>query len=112
MNLTIDVEHNGAEKVVSLSGEIDAYTAPKLKETLLPLTQEEADTTVVVDLQQISYMDSTGLGVFISALKSTKEHNNNLKLVNLQERVYRLFKITGLTDIIDIDSDSTVRGGM
>ncbi|QHE50844.1 STAS domain-containing protein [Pontibacillus sp. HMF3514] len=111
MNLTIDVEHNGAEKIVSLSGEIDAYTAPKLKETLLPLTQE-SEVTVIVDLQQISYMDSTGLGVFISALKSTKEYNNTLKLVNLQDRVYRLFKITGLTEIIAIETDSTVRGGM
>lgn len=111
MNLTIDVEHNASEKIVSLSGEIDAYTAPKLKETLLPLTKESG-ATVLVDLENISYMDSTGLGVFISALKSTKEEGTSLKLINLQERVYRLFKITGLTEVIDMDTDSTVRGGM
>ncbi|MYL36111.1 anti-sigma factor antagonist [Pontibacillus yanchengensis] len=111
MNLNIDVDHEGNNKYVSLSGEIDAYTAPKLKETVLPLTQD-AEAAVVVDLQQVTYMDSTGLGVFISALKSTKEYGGNLKLIQLQERVYRLFKITGLTEIIDIETDSTVRGGM
>lgn len=109
MNLRIDIEDKGNEKVLSIAGEIDAYTAPKLKETLLPLTQGSTDI-VKVDLTEVNYMDSTGLGVFISALKSTKESDSHMKLVNLNDRVYRLFKITGLTEIMDIDS--TVRGGL
>ncbi|MFQ3545171.1 STAS domain-containing protein [Halobacillus rhizosphaerae] len=109
MNLTIDITNKEDVAYVSLSGEVDAFTAPKLKEALLPLTKEERQT-VEVDLQNVNYMDSTGLGVFISALKSTKEHNTELKLVQMQDRVYRLFKITGLTEIMNIDT--TVRGGM
>ncbi|UOQ84301.1 STAS domain-containing protein [Gracilibacillus salinarum] len=108
MNLNIDlVDKNEAQEVV-LSGEIDAYTAPKLKEALLPLTKHEGNK-IIVDLENVNYMDSTGLGVFISALKSTKEHNSEMRLVALQERVRRLFDITGLDGIINIDS--TVRGG-
>ncbi|WP_163528479.1 STAS domain-containing protein [Halobacillus ihumii] len=109
MNLTIDVTKQDRVTHVTLVGEVDAFTAPKLKESLLPETEEEGQT-VEVNLQDVNYMDSTGLGVFISALKSTKEHNSELKLVQMQDRVYRLFKITGLTDIMDIDN--TVRGGM
>ncbi|RWZ52249.1 anti-sigma factor antagonist [Halobacillus fulvus] len=109
MNLTIDVSNKENVAYVTLAGEVDAFTAPKLKDTLLPLTREEGQT-VEVDFQDVSYMDSTGLGVFISALKSTKEHNSEMKLVQMQDRVYRLFKITGLTEIMNIDS--TVRGGM
>jgi anti-sigma B factor antagonist len=109
MNLTIDVTNKENIAYISLAGEVDAFTAPKLKETLLPLTKEEGQT-VEVNLQDVNYMDSTGLGVFISALKSTKEHNSEMKLVQMQERVYRLFKITGLTEIMNIDS--AVRGGM
>ncbi|MFG6121389.1 MULTISPECIES: STAS domain-containing protein [Thalassobacillus] len=109
MNLTIDVTNKEHKSVVTLSGEIDAFTAPKLKEELLPLTKDEGKT-VEVDLNNVNYMDSTGLGVFISALKSTKEHNSELKLVHMQERVHRLFKITGLTEIMNIDS--TVQGGI
>ncbi len=67
------------------------------------------NTTVVVDLEQVNYMDSTGLGVFISALKSTKEFDSELRLVALQDRVQRLFEITGLDSVLNIDS--TVRGG-
>lgn len=107
MNLTIDVTNKENLSYISLSGEVDAFTAPKLKEALLPLTKEEGKT-VEVDLEDVNYMDSTGLGVFISALKSTKEHQSEMRLVQMQERVYRLFKITGLTEIITIDT--AVRG--
>ncbi|MFD2923202.1 STAS domain-containing protein [Halobacillus naozhouensis] len=109
MNLTIDITNQDRVTYVSLVGEVDAFTAPKLKGSLLPETEEEGQT-VEVNLQDVNYMDSTGLGVFISALKSTKEHNSDLRLVQMQERVYRLFKITGLTEIMNIDN--TVRGGM
>lgn len=108
MNLAIDVIKENEKSIVNLSGEIDAYTAPQLKEALIPLTKQ-SDHIVEVDLENINYMDSTGLGVFISALKSTKEHGSSLKLVNIQGRVLRLFKITGLDEIIDIDA--AIRGG-
>lgn len=110
MNINLDVEviDDGLSTIVELVGEIDAYTAPVLKESLLPLT-EEAGANIIVDLEKVNYMDSTGLGVFISALKSSKEHESKLKLTHLQERVYRLFKITSLDSIITIDT--TVRGG-
>ncbi|SDC16965.1 anti-sigma B factor antagonist [Pelagirhabdus alkalitolerans] len=110
MNINLDVElveQEEATKLV-LSGEIDAYTAPILKESLLPLTQQEG-AEIIVDLEKVNYMDSTGLGVFISALKSSKEYSSSLKLVHLQDRVHRLFKITSLDSIITIDT--TVRGG-
>lgn len=109
VNLDINISGVGSEKKLILSGEIDAYTAPELKGALIPLTKETG-SIVLVDLEKVTYMDSTGLGVFIGALKSTKEHDSQMKLINLQERVYRLFKITGLIDIMDIGS--IVRGGM
>ncbi len=107
MNLKVEVSEENAKSIVGLSGEIDAYTAPQLKESLLPLTRIESQL-VEVNLEDVNYMDSTGLGVFISALKSTKENNSHLKLVNLQDRVLRLFKITGLDEIIDITT--AIRG--
>ncbi|WP_174615755.1 STAS domain-containing protein [Virgibacillus ihumii] len=108
MELKIDVVEQEMKSVVQLTGEIDAYTAPRLKSTILPLT-EESGHTVEVNMEDVNYMDSTGLGVFISALKSTKETGSHLKLVNLQSRVARLFNITGLDEVIDIDT--AIRGG-
>ncbi|MEW9677883.1 STAS domain-containing protein [Lentibacillus sp. L22] len=108
MDLEIEVIEESDKSKIVLSGEVDAYTAPKLKETLLPLTKG-AGHIVEVNLEQVNYMDSTGLGVFISALKSTKENDSQLKLVDLQDRVFRLFQITGLIEIMDIKA--AIRGG-
>lgn len=108
MNLTVNVNEESEKSILNVSGEIDIYTAPKLKETLLPLTKVEGKT-VEVNLENVNYMDSTGLGTFISALKSTKENNSKLTLVNLQDRVMRIFEITGLDDVIDIKA--AIRGG-
>ncbi|MGM8212447.1 STAS domain-containing protein [Virgibacillus sp. W0430] len=108
MNLTIDIVDNLDKSLVHLSGELDVYTAPQLKQALLPITQKEGHL-VEVNLADVVYMDSTGLGIFISALKNTKEYNSHLKLVNPQARVSRLFKITGLNEIMDLQE--TVQGG-
>lgn len=102
MDLLIEVKTEENKSTVNLSGEIDVYTAPKLKESILPLTEYE-NNVIEVFFDHVTYMDSTGLGVFIGALKSTKENGSTLRLVNLQDRVLRLFKITGLDEIIDIN---------
>ncbi|WP_163971710.1 STAS domain-containing protein [Oceanobacillus halotolerans] len=108
MDLVIDVIEGEHKSVIQVKGEIDAYTAPQLKKTLLPLTKSDGHM-IEVNLEHVTYMDSTGLGVFISALKSTKEYNSKLILTDLQERVLRLFNITGLNEIFDINP--TIRGG-
>jgi|SRR5690625_2218760 len=102
VNLEIDVVEEGAYHVVKLNGEIDVYTAPKLKEKIIPLTEKEGNK-VKIDLKNTYYLDSTGLGVFISAYKSTKKNNSELKLIHVRDRVLRLFKVTGLHEIMDLD---------
>lgn len=107
MNLQIQIDEGLDKSIVHLSGEIDVYTAPKLKDTLLPLLKQQG-TSLEVDLSNVTYMDSTGLGVFVNALKLSKEYESQLTLINLQDRVFRLFQITGLHEIMDINS--TIRG--
>ncbi|MBO8157351.1 MAG: STAS domain-containing protein [Bacillaceae bacterium] len=107
MNLTADVAKHGENYTLTLSGEIDVYTADVLKEKLLPLTREKG-VHVIVDLEKVGYMDSTGLGVFISALKSSREHGSDMTLTRLPDHVYRLFDITGLKEIINIDQADEV----
>lgn len=108
MNLEVNLTEENKESVLSLSGEIDAYTAPQLKESFKSLL-ELSGQTIIVDMEKVTYMDSTGLGVFISVLKTAKEKGSRLKLVNIQDRVYRLFQITGLDEIMDLKA--VIRGG-
>lgn len=86
----------------TFGGEIDAYTAPLVSEQLLPLVSEAESKSVSVDLRDVSYMDSTGVGVLIGALKASRQSGCQLVLENVTPRIERLFRITGLSDIIPV----------
>ncbi len=109
MNIAIDVKEKDLSAEISVQGEIDAYTAPKLRSTIFPLSEKEG-VNMVVDLTGVAYMDSTGLGVFVGVFKNVKAHNGQFKIIGLSERLQRLFEITGLADIIDINSQ--IEGGV
>lgn len=104
MNLQIDVRNEDEVYTVNVKGEIDAYTAPQLKEQLDSIVSEHG-VKVIINLEEVSYIDSTGLGIFVGALKSTRKNDGTLQLVGVNDRVKRLFKITGLHEIIDISGE-------
>ncbi|MED4224876.1 STAS domain-containing protein [Neobacillus cucumis] len=101
MNLSVDVHQEKEEVSVRLVGEIDAFTASNLREELLPLADGK-NTTMIINLKDVSYLDSTGLGVFVGIFKKLKENGGELRLVELSERLRRLFEITGLDKIMNI----------
>ena len=101
MNLKIDIHQQSDKEIwVTVAGEIDAYTAPKLREELFPFA--EGDNTIIVQLKNVSYLDSTGLGVFVSLFKQLNKNEGELKLTDLSDRLKRLFEITGLSNIMNI----------
>lgn len=90
---------------IEVEGEIDAYTAPQLKERAAAI--EWTDETVVkIDLSKVTYMDSTGLGVFVGIYKRATAAGSAFQLRGLNDRLYRLFEITGLNEVIDIEKES------
>ncbi|MEH6904629.1 anti-sigma factor antagonist [Neobacillus drentensis] len=107
MDIKVDKQHSNGKTFVFVAGEIDAYTAPKLREELLPLAEEQ-NQSLIVSLKDVSYIDSTGLGVFIGLFKLIMKNDGELKLVDLSDRLERLFQITGLSNIIDISTNSEV----
>jgi len=85
----------GSKPVLYVEGEIDVYTSPKLKEKIRELFEGGA-FSFVVDLTNVSYIDSTGLGVLIGALRRAREKNGTVLLVFASPRLKRIFEITGL----------------
>jgi len=102
MNLEINVTEVSGGNIAYVSGEVDVYTASKLKEILNPLAEQQ-NKKLVVDLTDVNYIDSTGLGIFIGVLKTSEKSSSSLKLKGLNDRVKRLFEITGLNEVIDIE---------
>ncbi|MEQ2528719.1 STAS domain-containing protein [Robertmurraya yapensis] len=103
MNIKIDLFENDRVIEVFVHGEIDAYTAPELRDILFPLSKKD-EVQMVVDLTNVNYMDSTGLGVFVGIFKNIRAQSGELRLMGLSDRLKRLFEITGLADIMDINS--------
>lgn len=109
MNVSIKVTENENAVHASLSGEIDAYTAPKVRDELMKHAEKKG-MQLVVDLADVTYMDSTGLGVFVGLFKQLRANEGDLTLTGMSERLRRLFDITGLADVMDINTE--VEGGV
>ncbi len=84
--------------VLQIAGELDAYTAPFLRDRMRDLTAVGV-VHVIADLRQVDFLDSTGLGVLIGGLKRFREHGGSLAPVASQPRILKIFQITGLTGV-------------
>ncbi len=101
MDLDLNVRKEGDYSVLEVAGEIDVYTAPKLREKLIELVSE-GSYQLVVDLEKVDFLDSTGLGVLVGGLKRVRNHDGSLELVCTQEKILKIFRITGLTKVFPI----------
>lgn len=102
MDFKLDVVEETGKVQAILQGEIDAYTAPVLREQLDGITISEG-TQVELNFSNVNYMDSTGLSVIVAFYKSVVANGGEIVLTCLSERLKRLFDITGLTDIMNIE---------
>ncbi|WP_339253506.1 STAS domain-containing protein [Sporosarcina sp. FSL W8-0480] len=113
MNLQVNILEDNSVQYFKVVGEIDAFTAPVLKDRLSAV-QEVQGLKAELDLSEVEYMDSTGLGVFVGFYKAVTANGGHVKITGLNRRLNRLFEITGLNEIIDIemmeseDNDGTI----
>lgn len=101
MELTVTSRQEGSRTVISVIGEIDVYTAPSLRERLNELVAA-GHHDLVVDLGGVEFLDSTGLGVLVGGLKRARAHDGTMRLVCTQEKILKVFRITGLTKVFPI----------
>ena len=101
MDLSLEDRTEGDRTVVVVGGEIDVYTAPKLREKLIDLVSA-GSYHLVVDMEGVEFLDSTGLGVLVGGLKKVRAHDGSLDLVCTQERLLKIFRITGLAKVFVI----------
>ncbi len=107
MNIKIDATENSGEYLVSVGGELDVYTAPELKKIFEPVSAA-GEHDLIVDLSELSYMDSTGLGIFVGTLKDLNKHDKELHVLGVNDRILKLFEITGLRDLMYVNKKSEV----
>lgn len=98
--------------VVAASGEIDVATAPALRDRLTDLVDGGA-TRIVVDLEDVDFIDSTGLGVLVGGVRRARAEDGDLRLVCTNSRILKVFEATGLHEVFTIGAtvDDAVAAG-
>jgi anti-sigma B factor antagonist len=97
----ISVRDEAGTPTVVVEGEVDVATAPALRDELYRLI-EQGSRDVVVDLSGMDFIDSTGLGVFVGALKRAREGGGGMELRGLKPSARKVFEITGLSSAFTI----------
>ncbi len=101
MDLTLATREEDGRAIVAVGGEIDVYTAPKLRDQITELVGG-GSYHIVVDLEAVEFLDSTGLGVLVGGLKKVRANDGSLELICSQERLLKIFRITGLAKVFVI----------
>lgn len=102
MNFDVKTEELGdGSYVISLSGEVDLYTAPEFKQQLLGAIAR-GGKNIVVDLTDTTFIDSTTLGVLVGGVKRLRPNNGSLTIVCSDRNITKIFEITGLDRVFAI----------
>jgi anti-sigma B factor antagonist len=112
VELRTDVSEIAGWTVVSVHGELDVATSPMLRERLIGLVSD-GSSRLVLDLEALDFLDSTGLGTIVSVLKRARTHGGDLRLVCTEARIRRLFEITGLDKAVPLHAsvDDAISAG-
>jgi anti-sigma B factor antagonist len=106
VDLSLETRHTDDVTIVSVGGEIDVYTAPKLRDKVTELVGE-GHYNLVIDMENVEFLDSTGLGVLVGGLKKVRAHDGSMEIVCNQDRLLKIFRITGLAKVFTIhDSEA------
>lgn len=101
MELELNTTREGHVCVVEVVGEVDLYTSPALKAALADVTSDGC-RVVIIDLTKVPFIDSSGLGVLVGALRRIRESNGELRLVSSHEAVVKILRITGLDRVFPL----------
>jgi anti-sigma B factor antagonist len=101
VDLSLETRQAGDRTVVTVGGEIDVYTAPKLRDKITELVNA-GHHALVIDMEKVEFLDSTGLGVLVGGLKKVRAQDGSMELVCSQDRLLKIFRITGLAKVFTI----------
>jgi len=91
----------GDVSVINLKGFLDAHTAPTLENNFTQLI-ENNKYKIVVNFEDLAYISSAGLGVFMAYIESVRENKGDIKLTNMSDKVYNIFDLLGFPLLYEI----------
>ncbi|KNF09268.1 anti-anti-sigma regulatory factor SpoIIAA [Gottschalkia purinilytica] len=100
--MQLNFEIKDKSLLVNFSGELDHHTAKEAREEIDEFYNQKMLKNMVIDLNNLNFMDSSGIGLLMGRYKIVSENNGKLALVNVSSRVEKILKMSGIMKIVDI----------
>jgi len=101
MEFRVDASENAGAAVVAPAGDIDLHTAPRVRESI-DRARNDGRTVIVVDLSNVEFLDSSGLGMFVAAHHELTGDGGALRIACPPPHAQKVFRITRLAEVIPI----------
>jgi anti-anti-sigma factor len=100
--LNIQVRPEGKSAVISIKGKVNFEVTPQLREAIKETVASQQPNILVINLEGVSFIDSSGLGLLVAARNSVDKNNGNLHLCCIPAQVKKVFDQTNLTNYFSI----------
>jgi len=111
VELKVSTRFQGDRAIVTLAGEIDLYTAPRLQSELAAALAGGDPARLVVDMSAVEFCDSTGMNVLLAAHRRANEQGGSLELAGPRPAVRKILQVTGLETVFTVLEDPAVVPG-
>lgn len=101
-SFSVNVSRIDGRVLVEVGGELDVYSSPHLRSTLLDLIDGQGNMALVIDLAELEFIDSTGLGVLITAMRHSQAHGGEIVLRHPTRSTRRLLRVSGMEKVFTI----------
>lgn len=103
MTATVNIKIDQKDKhvILTVSGEVDLYSSPNVRKNIIALTSQKIPT-VILDLKNVSYMDSSGVATLVEGLQIIEKYNGKLLLCGLNSMVREVFELSRLDTVFSI----------
>lgn len=88
--------------LVELKGDLDIYAEDEFR-SFIEKEIEPVDKDLLIDIKDLDYLDSTGLGLFMKIYKISQARSKSVSIINPKENILKLFKITDLTEVFNME---------
>lgn len=100
--MDLNIKRIGTRSVVYVEGDIDLYSSPELRETVLDLFRKRKQEQIIVNLAAVSYIDSSGIASLVEGLQEARKQNRRFVLVGLREGPRHVLELTRLLNVFEI----------
>ncbi len=102
MDMQIDITAHQQAQVVKVSGEVDLYSSPKMREAIFKVMKQQHPSVMIIDLTEVTYTDSSGIATLVEGLQFARGKHAQFILVGLSPAVLEVFQLVRLQTVFEI----------